>query len=643
MRTSHLALALCAVAATATVSTAVAATPLLPFPNDRFTVKDKGTDTGRRLHLLPAQMPKNASGTPMDATDINRFDGFSPGSQILVKVPGLDTPAALAKTAAVPLSDLAKYAAKNAPVVVIDAKTHKRWPIWVELDSNAKAAKDVLVLIHPAKNFLEGHRYVVGMRNLRNAGGKKLKPAKKVSDKGLLRSLKQAKVGPAGLYAAWGFTVASADSLAGRMLAIRNDAFKQLGDTNLADEKVTGSAPKFNVEKIEEFTEADNPKLARRVTGTFQVPCYLDQPGCPPGSRFNLDPSTGLPVQTPGNELTASFRCNVPRSATVAAPARLSLYGHGLLGSNNEVDAGNVQDMAFEHDIVFCATNWVGMSSEDIPNALAVLKDGSGMPTIADRLQQGMLATLYLGRLMIHKDGLPANAAFAGQVDTSHLYFDGNSQGGIMGGALTPFAPDFTRAVLGVPGMNYSVLLLRSKDWAAYSLIFNPAYPNELERPLVMDLLQLMWDRGEADAYAQHMTTKPYANTPAHTVLLHPAVGDFQVTTFQAEVEARTIGASARRPAAAAGRLPEKTQLWGIPAIKTFPFGGSAIVMWDSGPGHNGVAPLTNIASSEGEDPHENPRATPAARQQKSDFLMPDGKVTEVCGTTPCHSAAYTP
>ncbi|MDX6665678.1 MAG: hypothetical protein QOG68_1884 [Solirubrobacteraceae bacterium] len=638
---SHLAVALAA--ALVPAATASAAPALLPFPNDRLTVADTSTDTGRRLHLVPAQMPKNGSGTPVDATDINRFDGFSPGSQILIKVPGLDTPAALAKTRAVPLSDLARYADKNAPVVVIDAKSHKRWPIWVELDANATSAKDVLVLIHPAKNFLEGHRYIVALRNLRNAAGKKLAPAAKVKGKALLADLHKAKIEPQGLYASWSFTVASADSLAGRMLAIRNDAFAQLGDRNLADLKVSGRAPAFNVTSVVDFTEAENAKLARRVIGTFQVPCYLDQAGCPPGSKFNLDPATGLPAQMPGNEQTASFRCNIPRSATAAAPARLSLYGHGLLGSNDEIDAGNVQDMSFEHDMVFCATNWVGMAEEDVPNAISVLKDASNMPTVADRLQQGILATLYLGRLMIHPSGLPANAAFAGIVDPSHLYYDGNSQGGIMGGATTPFAPDYTRAVLGVPGMNYSVLLLRSKDWTTFSGIFNPAYPNERERPLVMDLLQLMWDRGEADGYAQHMTSKPYANTPAHTVLLQPAVGDFQVTTFQAEVEARTIGAFARRPAAASGRLPEKTQLWGIPTIKTFPFGGSAIVMWDSGPGHNGAAPLTNMPSSVGEDPHENPRATPAARQQKSDFLMPDGKVTEVCGTTPCHSAAYTP
>ena len=54
-------------------------------------------------------------------------------------------------------------------------------------------------------------------------------------------------------------------------------------------------------------------------------------------------------------------------------------------------------------------------------------------------------------------------------IDTQRLFYDGNSQGGIMGGALTAVAPDFNRAVLGVPGMNYSTLLQRSVDFEPYA------------------------------------------------------------------------------------------------------------------------------------------------------------------------------
>ena len=44
-------------------------------------------------------------------------------------------------------------------------------------------------------------------------------------------------------------------------------------------------------------------------------------------------------------------------------------------------------------------------------------------------------------------------------IDTRRLFYYGNSQGGIAGGALTALAPDFNRSVLYVGAMNYSLLL----------------------------------------------------------------------------------------------------------------------------------------------------------------------------------------
>ena len=626
---------------------------LLPFPNDAFTVADKASPTGRRLKLTRGEMPRNAKGKPIDPAPYNALDGFSPGSVILTKVPGLDTPAALKRTNPVGLSDISRYTRSDAPVLVLDEKTGRRWPVWAELDLNAATARDRLLEIHPAKNFTEGRRYVVVLRSLRRADGSAIRAGHAFAalrdgrrhsaryDR-IFRTLKKAKVKrDKRLFLAWDFTVASEQSLSARMLHVRDDAFAQLGDTNLADLKVQGRSPAFAVTKVEDFTPEQNANIARRVTGTVTVPCYLDKPGCPPGSRFHITKGF-LPSQLPGNTYAAPFVCVIPRAATPAAPARLSLYGHGLLGSTNEINAPNIALMANEHDFVFCATNWLGMSSEDVPNAIGVLSDLSGMPTLADRLQQGMLDALYLGRAMIHPQGLSTDPAFQtggrSLLDTSHLYYDGNSQGGIMGGALTPFAPDYTRAVLGVPAMNYAVLLPRSVDFDTYSKILYPAYPDQLERPLALDIAQLLWDRGEADGVAEHMTTRPLPNSPAHVVLMQPAFGDHQVTMFQAEVEARTIGASIHQPALAPGRSPQNDPFWGIPAIKTYPFAGSAIVVWDSGAARVGRPPLGDVPNRAGQDPHEDPRATPAARAQKSEFLKPDGRVVDVCAGKPCQA-----
>ena len=468
---------------------------LYPFPNDHYTVPDRHTVTGRRVSIDPRSMPANASGVGVSPTDYSYADGFSPGALIVTKVPGLDTPAALAQTGAVPITDLARTYDRRQPVVLINARTLRRQLIWAELDSNATTAEGTALIIHPAKNLREGERYIVALRNLKGADGKRLEPSgafklyrdgiwtrsktferRRWHMESIFRSLRKAGIARHELYRAWDFTVASAKSLSGRLRAIRDDAFGQLGDRKLADLKVSGKSPAFTLDKVTDFAPCgtdgcqagEDDVIRRRVEGHVTVPCYLDQTGCPPGSRFKLGPN-GLPQQIPGNTHEANFICNVPRSVDSAHPGRVSLYGHGLFGGAGEVNSISRLPIASEHRIVLCASDWIGMSGGDLPNTVTILQDLSRFPTLADRLQQGMINFLFLGRTMIHPDGFAANAAFrdagGSLLDTKRLYFSGGSQGGIAGGALTAIAPDFTRSVLIVPAMNYSLLLTRSIDF----------------------------------------------------------------------------------------------------------------------------------------------------------------------------------
>jgi hypothetical protein len=642
-----------------------------PWPNNLFTKRDKRADTGLQLHLAKSAMPRNKNGKPINPADMNRADGFSPGSAMLTKVPGLDTPAAVKRSKLPPLTNLKRGLAKRSPVVLINARTGKRHPLWAELDSNAKKRKDRVLIIRPARNLEEGETYIVALRNLKNARGKEIKAGRgfriyrdrirtgarpierrRPSFERIFMALKKAGVKRRSLYLAWNFTVASERSLAGRMLHIRDDAFGTLGDTNLKDLKVSGQSPSVFVDTVTDYTPDQDDRIARKVEGHITVPCYLTK-GCAPGGSFRFD-KRGLPRRT--GVMQAPYVCNIPRSALdPAAPpkARPSLYGHGLLGRASEIDAGNVKSMSNEHNFVFCATPWAGFANEDVAHIVSVLGDFSGFNTVADRMQQGFLNMLFLGRAMIHPDGFSAHAAFQknGQsvLDTTRLFFDGNSQGGIMGGGLTAVAPDFERAALGVPGMNYSTLLQRSVDFDVYAAILYPNYPRVIDRQLWLSQVQLLWDRGEANGYAHHMTTDPLPDTPRHKVLMHVAFGDHQVSDTTAEVEARTIGARAYQPALDAGRSPwPRLQL--IPRIGSYPFDGSAIVFWDTGPVRTvgaetegtSAPPQTNTPNRTGDDPHENPRSTPSARTQKSEFLKVDGRVVEVCGGRPCYAAPYT-
>jgi len=612
---------------------------LLPYPDDFYTVADHTTSTGRRVAFPPAGMPKNASGVAIDPTEWNRNDGFSPNSTLLTYVPDLADTRPDGRPVLPSWTDLAASLAPDSPVVLVDTITGRRIPLWAELDHQAQSSLERLLTIHPAVALGEGHHFVVALRGLVDKDGKVIPPgpvflayrdrldtriptieARRPAMEATFAALAAAGVPRNDLLLAWDFTTSSERGLAARMLHIRDVALAQLGDRS----------PAFTVTSVKE-----NPTklVARQVAGTFTVPNFLTGDGGP-GQRFNLG-RDGLPEQN--GELQAPFLCDIPEvtlTGTVGL-ARIAEYGHGLLGSEREITANSIKQLAQDHNIVFCATRGAGLSEDDVGNVVASLQDVSNFPSIPDRLQQGVLDQIFLGRLM--KTGLASLPAFQADgrpvIDTAHLFFDGNSQGGIEGGMLAAVSPDIERAVLGVPGMNYGLLLPRSVDFDEYRGVFVPAYPDDLERTLMLGLLQMLWDRGEAGGYIQHLTANPYPKTPAKIVLLHVALGDFQVSPLAAEVEARTIGAEVHTPVAAKGHLREVQPMWGIVPITSYPYNGSAIVLWDSG---TPDIPIANVPPKDGRDPHGDPRADPTAQQQISDFLRAGGGVYDLCTGQPC-------
>jgi hypothetical protein len=264
-----------------------------------------------------------------------------------------------------------------------------------------------------------------------------------------------------------------------------------------------------------------------------------------------------------------------------------------------------------------------------------------------------VLNALYMARLMLHPRGLASNPAFQldgrSLIDTSQVYYDGNSVGGILGGVLTAVSPDVRRAVLGVTGIDlFSLMVPRGINFSDFGEFALRNYRDRSLRPLVLDLLQHVFDRADPGAYASQMTNNPPPNTPPHAVLMQIAYGDFQVSMYAAAAEARAVGASAYQPALdeTADRARDAKLLYGVPAIGSNPFAGSAIVVWDSGPGHTRPPPLADVPPLAGDpadqDPHEDPRYTPAAQLQISDFLA-RGSVLDVCGGLPCHTSTYMP
>ena len=698
---------------------------LLPFPNNFFT-KAADTDTGRQIDFSPAAMPRNGLdeveggvGKPIDPTEWNRNDGFSPGSTVMTNVPGLD----LHKTWGTEnrehngqpnehgyfdhrdhIADIGLYQEPDAPLVILNAETGERHPFWSELDTHpdAVAGGEQLLIMRPAVNFEEGVRYIVALRDLKDADGNPVAsndafealkagsgdgPASVVLgsrqahfDSNVFPVLEEAGIDKESLHLAWDFTVASEENLAGRMLHMRDEAFGttgtpeldglwgRLGDTDLANGLVEGVAPAFVIDDDTELRTdnwTDSRGVAhsmpiRRVRGRVTVPnfmdriqqttthvtapsedpaglTYVDAPA--PGSRLLDIDQDGLPDQNPAEPtVEVPFVCDVPLNGAANIPG---LYGHGLLGNRDQINDFNKSPRR-NGDFLGCAVDFWGMSTVDLPTVATILADGSNFPSLPDRAQQGFLNFLVVGRAAVHPDGFASNPAFQQEGESliktadeegTYLVYDGNSQGGIMGGPIVAISPDISRGILGVLGMNYSTLLNRSVDWEGelalepdlppYSAPFYAMYRDPAERQVVFGLMQMLWDRGEANGYAHHMTDDPYPNTPPHEVMLQAAFSDHQVANVSAEVEARTIGAPLME-----GLAPGRH--WALdPSIDTeqYPYKGSALIYWDSG---NATPPNGNIPPSQGGDPHGHPRDERAASWQEAHFLL-TGEMYDVC------------
>ncbi|MGN6693308.1 MAG: DUF4214 domain-containing protein, partial [Aquihabitans sp.] len=428
---------------------------LFPFPNSRQTVSDSTTVTGERVSFKPEWLPANNKGKHIDPTEWNRNDGFSPGQAIVLRVPGID----LEQTGLAGIDDIGASLDEDAPVIIWDETAQERIPYWAELDSHATAGSaDQVLYIRPAVNYPAGHEIIVGMANLKDAAGNVLPaPAKFDRERDWIAehdqqdwdstdllafgdpqyivrttfdfaSLAHEGMATDDLYLAWDFTVASTENTTGRMLHIRDDALSTIGD----------GAPAFTVTKV-----TPNPRagVAKRIEGTYQVPLYLTGTG-QTGSGFK-NGANGVPVRN--GSYTASYDCEIPTTAA-DTPARATVYGHGLFGDLGEVRSGSQAAMVTGHNMAYCATDTIGMAEADVANAATILQDISTFGTMPDRTQQGLLNTVFLGRLMSNDAGFVSNPAFQDGgggplLDTSALFYDGNSQGSVVGGAYVAIDP----------------------------------------------------------------------------------------------------------------------------------------------------------------------------------------------------------
>jgi hypothetical protein len=643
-----------------------------PFPSNVYLVPSTTTVTKMHVAIPSEATPLTKTNGRVNPALVADSDGFSPGQTILTHLPG-------ATITGLPTQDtLALSVTTASPTILLNAETGELVPHFSELDEEFAKDEDSdrAFMIRPVVRLADATRYIVAIRHVVDTTGKELAPTpvfqalrdgtascdpsvalRKSLYADIFSKLEAAGIKQGDLQLAWDYSTASRQNNTAWFLSMRDDALSKVGTMGpsytLFPPAAAGTTPDpMTSPSCNNLTVGTNPaetsalspseigsghcsqdsptpQIWRRLFGLMTVPMYTTTPN--PGAALNFGPD-GLPAQN--GTAQYEFEVNIPVSATTGTPASPLQNAHGLLGDKTEGDGSYLAVIDDQGDYASVAVDLIGMCSDDyntVVNALA--GDPIQFKEDIGRQHQGILNELLSMRLMNALASDPATF-YNGQptIDATNHYYRGDSQGGIFGTTYMAVSTDVTRGVLGEPGAPYDLLLNRSEDFGPFFLFLQITYATSRDIQSLLGALQMVWDRTEPDGYLPYIVQNNLPNTPAHQVLIHDNIGDYQVTPLGAHIIARAVGAQ--------NLSPTNREIYGI-TDSPGPINGSAIVEWSWG---LEPAPETNVppgnlcpmdASPNCGDPHDQLRQQPSSIQQEIDFFS-TGMVTQTCSPAPC-------
>jgi hypothetical protein len=606
---------------------------MLPWPSMIYVTEDASTATGFRLAIPPEAMPVNVDGVAIDPAWHNRWDGFSVLAPILAAFPTGVSPEGLPSHL-----DPERSLAADSPIVLLELATGERAPFFAEVDQNTMEVTKRNLIIRPLARLKTSSRYVVAIRNtVRAADGGALPVSPgfaALRDGGefghprmavlrpryteIFGALEAAGIPRSDLVLAWDFVTASDEFLRSDLTAMRAAALPAIGQT--------GANLTFTA------TEKPNtPTTFKRYVGTYQAPDFLTA-GEADASVLARD-AAGVP-QLRGMR-DARFAAIIPKCVeTEPLPRPTIVFGHGLFGSGEEyIDDQFVLQLAQDHCFVIVAGDFIGLTSRQLALAPLAVNDLNRGPQITEKLAQSVIDFIALES--IARGPMASSPLFqvggARVIDPARTFYVGGSLGGIMGNTIMAYDPNLTRAVLAVPGGNWSLLLERSTAWSLLLGAAQGAYPDPEVYQLNLAInLGMGFEVIDPMTTAAHVTKDPLFGQPAKNILIWYAIGDCLVTNISSEMVAREMGISVVGPSV---RSP-----WNLtPVAGPLPNG---VTVYDEHP-----TPLpadTNVPPSRDNGTHSRVNRRPAALRQVEHFLY-SSEVINACtldgSPAPCDCA----
>ncbi|MGB1278069.1 MAG: hypothetical protein ACPG77_20150, partial [Nannocystaceae bacterium] len=285
---------------------------------------------------------------------------------------------------------------------------------------------------------------------------------------------------------------------------------------------------------------------ALRIEGRLVVPLYLEDDE--PGALLHRDSDGNV---TQNGTANVPFTLQVPVAAIPEdaefEPLRMLQYGHGFFGLREEINYSFMRGFTNEQKYLAAAVDWWGMSEPDQLTILSSLAPGGDITlafSFIDRVHQSMVNQIALTYALLGPiSELEELKQFDKLLyDPSKLYYYGISQGSIFGTTFMALSQQIDRAVLGVGGGPYSLMMSRSASFRTLYDIALARLPDDLTMQKFITLSQHTFDRVDPMTYAHRLVLDPYPGSPERKILIQFGTGDHSVNNLATDLHSRTAG-----------------------------------------------------------------------------------------------------
>lgn len=534
----------------------------LPWPSNFFTRPDASRSTGVRVNIPRESIREELLLDVPRSLDVQRIfntsDGFSAASAVIFELDQQPDPQALP-------------ADGGELVGAWDLDTGERIPVRAQINlyarSNKVSAPANILEVFPRSRWRFGARIVVAVSSsLSSRSGQSFS-----TSTGFARVLSEPSEA-----ARLGYTDALSllesrgwvreRLLSATVFTTRSEASATLPMRGLMTQALESPHP---IRNVQTFYQAVGP-IAAYVKGEVQVLDFRNADGLVEYER------------TPAAKWLR-FRLSLPRN-TGGKPVPVALFGHGIT-------------VVKETDVTVSLTNarkGFATLSIDQPNHGTRSREDGGyvlnlMSTPHVGRLLGMMAQSPVDFMSLYQaartsfaalDVLPRNRHTGPgdgipDLDTSNIYYQGTSLGGVLGTTFVSLAPELRGAFLHVTGVGITSILSNSTLWMPLFSRLEPRKADGAEALLLRAAIQHEIDYGDSINFV-HYLREPPAGVNTKPVAITIVKGDRIVTNESsialAEIARLPLVGEERFPMPGTTRNPSYVDGYGIRQITPLPY-----------------------------------------------------------------------